>query len=799
MPGHPSPLADDVRAPAAALGAADDDDRAVLGPLSYPQEWLWYLDQLEPARSTYGVTHAWRIRGPLDVDALRKGLQWLVDRHASLRTTFVVVDGVPRQRVAQHREFVLAVDDLGAVAADARDAAAAAIARDEARRPFDLVNGPLFSGRLLRLDATRHWLLLPRHHTISGGWRDLATRELSIAYNAFAAGDTPQLPPLALQYLDYARWQRDTLQGEYLAQLESYWRQRLAGAPTALALPTDRRRPPVRQGDGARIRFTLAAERVDALRALARATGATLHMTLLAAFHVLLARYTGQDDILVGAPVSGRERADFDGVMGMFINTVVHRGELGADPTFRAFVGQTAASAAEAYRHQALPIGRLVQALAPKRDAGRNPLFQAMYSLQDRYETSVPLTFVGTTSEPVDTYNGTSKVDLSLLLLRDGPRLQGMLEYATDLFNADTIETMAGQFVALVDEIARDPDRRVGALSLLRLVIESGIVVDWNATSAPYPADRTVHALFSEQARRTPAAIALVAGEWTLDYATLDRNGDALARRLRDSGIAPRSRVGICAGRSIEGVVAMLGVLKAGCAYVPLDPDHPAPRIAMLLNDAGAAAVVAVPSATEALSAWSVDGKPVLLIESLDDAPGADQVEVTTGSDELACVMYTSGSTGAPKGVAVPHRAIARLCLGTDYVQLRASDVVAHLANPAFDAATFEIWAPLLNGASVALLGTDTVLAGDAFATALDQHRVTTLFLTTALFNHVVRETPRALNGRQVLFGGEAADPRTVHACLTDARPRRLLHVYGPTETTTFATWHEVVAGTRMR
>ena len=768
-----------------------------IAPLSSAQAGLWFLQQLAPDSPLYNVVHAWRIEGDLDLGALRRALRFVVDRHHALRTTFVLGDHGIGQRVLDGFEPELELASLEGIAPGARAGEALRRATDVGRRTFDLMSGPFLRAFLLRLDARRHWLVLVLHHAIrDGAAMSILCRDLSVAYNAYHKAEAPALAPLPKQFADYAVAQQAALRGAPLEALIAYWRMRLAGAQSVLELPTALRRPVRPSHAGERERFVVKDEIVGRLRALARSEGATLHMSLLAAYQALLARYTNQEDILVGAPVAGRGDPDYESVVGCFINTVVHRGDLSGDPNFRTLLQRTRDSAAQAYAHQALPFERLVEALAPDRDPGRHPLFQALFSLQDAIDSCPdPLLLDGLVATPIDVPLRTSKLDLALVLVRDGARLQGVLEYATDLFTPAWARQFVDRFLSLLRAITADPDRAVSRLPLMSAERRHQILIDRNRTRAPFPENESLALLFEAQARRSPAAVALVRGMRTLSYAELRAQARTVRRRLLQGGVSEGSRVAVCMERSIEEVVASLGVIAAGCAYVPLDPTHPPERLAALVDDAEAAAVLTTPEEVSALAVSRIGStRPILTLDAaapLEDGSDAELIE-TRGGSEPACLMYTSGSTGTPKGAVIPHRAIACLVCGADYVRLTERDVVAHLSNPAFDAASFEIWGALLNGARLAIIDREAVLAPTALAAAFEEASITVAFMTTAVFNQVAREAPRALEQRQILFGGETADPRAVAAALREGHPERLLHVYGPTEATTFATWHEV-------
>jgi len=785
-------ISSDPDLPLSRLSLDMPTDTRALAPLSSGQAGLWFLQRLAPESAVYNAVHAWSIEGALNLDALQRALQFVVNRHHALRTTFVLVDGRPRQRVIDPLAVDIPLRSLAGLGAESGDVEALRVATEAGREPFDLLQGPFFRVFALRLSEHRHWLVMVLHHAIrDGASTAILCGELSRAYNAFASGGAPELAPLRAQYADYAAWQHETLRGDRLEGLVTYWRERLAGAAT-LDLSTGRH-PVLPSGAGARERFIVEAKLVAGLRALAQQEGASLHMTLLASFQVLLGRYANRDDVSIGVPVAARTRAEFEDVIGCFVNTVVHRGDLSGDPTFRTLLQHTRDSAAQAYAHQDLPFERLVETLAPERDPGRHPLFQAMFTLQDAFDSCpMPLALDGAAATPVDVYVGTTKIDLTLLLVRDASRLLGAIEYATDFFTASWARRLVGQFLVLLDAIVDDPDRPISRLPLVGAAERDRILVGCRNVGKPHSETETIPALFAAQVRERPDAMAVVDGERSVTYAQLDARARALARRLRDLGVAEGARVGVCAERSIEEIVAFVGALQAGCVYVPLDPSHPSERLAAILRDAGAAAIVVTPSARRALP--EAGARPVIVLDStsaaIDNASSA--VETTSRAEDPAYILYTSATTGESKGVIVPQRAVARLVRDTDYLQLSAADAVAHLSNPAFDAAVFEIWSALLNGARLVVIPREAVLSRPALAADLERHGVTMFLLTTALFNLVARDMPQTFTDRVVFFGGETVEPRWVAAALAAGRPKRLLHVYGPTEATTFVTWQEV-------
>jgi len=760
-------------------------------PLSFAQERLWMLDRILPMPCAYNVARGIELRGPLNESALTKALDDLIQRHETLRTRIDAPDAAPVQRILPDGQVVLRIDDVQTRAEATRRAEA------EAQAPFDL-NGPLVRARLLRLAREEHWLLLTLHHIVTDGWSmGVLWRELALLYEARCRGQEAALAPLPVQYADYALWQREWLQGAVLERQLGYWKRALADVP-ALELPTDRRRPLVSSYRGARVRFELAPALTQALKALSRAERATLFMTLLAAFQVLLYRYSGQEDLAVGVPVAGRSRPELEGLVGFFVNTLVLRGDLSGQPSFREYLARVRERALEAYAHQDLPFEKLVEELAPRRDASRNPLFQVMFVLQNTPQERWQLPGVQVEPLAIDTHS--AKFDLTMELTEAEGRLLGVLEYATDLFDAATAERMLGHFRVLLESIVADAGQRVAQLELLEAAERRRLLVEWNDTARPYPREATIQALFEAQVERSPGAIAVSCAGQELTYGELNARANRLAHELRTRGVGPDVLVGLCLERSLELVVALLGVLKAGGAYVPLDPSYPAERLAFMLEDTRAPVLITQERLLKALPPFA--GHTLCL--ERDSARLAQHhtsnPEPRAQAHHLAYVIYTSGSTGKPKGVMIEQRGVVRLVSNADYVHLGPADCVAQASNASFDAMTFEVWGALLSGARLVVLPKATLLEARALEQAIAAQGITTLFLTTALFNRLAQASPPPFSRlTHLLFGGETADPGAVRRVLGEGTPRRLLHVYGPTETTTFATWHEVAGASDPR
>jgi amino acid adenylation domain-containing protein len=757
-------------------------------PLSFAQQRLWFLDQYEPENNLYNIPAAIRLKGALNVIALERSLSEILRRHEALRTTFSIVDDRPAQVINEAPDFRLSVIELPEFSAEEKKKTAAGFAAEEALKPFNFSEGPLLRVKLLRLAENDHVLLITMHHIISDGWSiKILIRELGALYDAYTNGQPAALPELPMQYADFAAWQRKWLQGERLEQQLSYWREQLAGSLPLLELPTDRPRPNFKTYNGADVHLNFSRSLSEELTHLGRREGATLFMTLLSAFCALLHRYTNQEDILVGTPIANRNRAETESLIGFFVNTLVLRVRLSDAMTFRELLRQIRETALEAYAHQDLPFEKLVEELQPERTLSHSPLFQVMFHLQNAVTETLDLSGLSASQLEVETQ--TAKFDLSLSMAESKAGLVGTLNYNTDLFDAASVERMARHFERLLDAVVSNPDEQISRLPLLSEAERDKVLFEWNDTRRDYVEDRPVHLVFTEQARRTPEAVAVRFEQNELTYSELNRRANRLAHRLRRLGVGPEVFVGLLARRSVGMVVAMLAVLKAGGAYVPLDPDYPRERLALMLEVSQCPVLL-----TNGVTAEGLTGRRALLdiadptINSESDVDPAD----ATDRENPAYVIFTSGSTGTPKGIVIPHRAVNHLVAG-DYVELGSSNCVAQASNASFDATTFEVWGALLSGAQLVELPLDVILSPRDFAEEIRRRRIDTLFLTTALFNQIARELPEAFAPLEhLLIGGEAADPSAVREVLESSPPRRLLNVYGPTETTTFASWQLV-------
>ena len=765
-------------------------------PLSFAQQRLWFLDQYEPDNILYNLADAIRLQGALNVSALEQSLNEILRRHEAVRTTFSIVDDRPVQVIHEARDFRLRVIELRESCLAEKEATAARLAAEEARTPFNLGEGPLLRVKLLRLAADDHVLLITMHHIISDGWSiKVFIGEIGELYEAYANGRDAALPALPMQYADFALWQRSWLQGEKLEEQLSYWRAQLADAPPVLDLPTDRPRPAFKTFHGGYLTLIFSKKLSEEITQLGRREGATLFMTLLSAFSALLHRYTNQEDILVGAPIANRNRAETENLIGFFVNTLVLRVRFSDAMTFRELLRQITETALDAYAHQDLPFEKLVEELQPERTLSHSPLFQVMFHLQNAVTESLSLSAVSMSKLEVETQ--TAKFDLSLSMAESDEGLVATFNYNTDLFGAASIERMAQHFERLLEAAVANPDEHVSRLRLLSDTEKDRILFEWKDGRRDFDEnsskDRPVHLTFAAQAGRTPEAVAVRFEQHELTYGELNLAANRLAHRLRRLGVGPEVPVGLLARRSAGMIVAMLAILKAGGAYVPLDPDYPRERLAFMLENSQCPVLVTHGVTAEGLAG---DGHARVLLDtadcSIDSESDADPAD-HTDPENPAYIIFTSGSTGTPKGIVIPHRAVNHLVVGADYVELQPSNRVAHASNTSFDATTFEVWGALLSGAQLVVLPLDVILSPQDFAEEIRRQRIDTLFLTTALFNQIARELPDAFAPLEhLLVGGEAADPAAVRQVLDEGGPRRLLNVYGPTECTTFASWHLV-------
>jgi amino acid adenylation domain-containing protein len=668
-------------------------------PLSFSQQRLWFLSQLQQDSAVNNLAGGVRLRGPLSVAAMGRALNEIVRRHESLRTTIKQIESEPVQIIHSPKHFPLLKIDLQSVPASQRETEAQLLITRGARQTLNLEEGPLFRATLLVLSEQEHILLLVMHHIISDGWSiGILVRELIELYSAFAAGRPSMLPELPVQYVDFAAWQREWLQGDVLDRQVSYWKEKLAGAPSLLELPTDRPRPPSLTYRGARHAVAISSELAESLRQLGERQHATLFMTLLAAFQVLLFRHAGQDDIVVGVPIAGRNRPELEDSIGFFVNMLAVRTDVSGNPTFRELLARVREAALGAYEHQDLPFEKLVEEIQPERDTSYAPLFQVMFHLDNLGPRSFELP--GLTVTPLEADTGTAKFDLSLDLIESSTGLKGWFDYNTDLFDDSSIQRLAERFQILLKAAVAGPDTSIVDLPLLSPAEKDQLVVGLNQTAEVFPQASCLHQIFEAQVEQTPNATAVKFGAQELTFAELNQRANQLSHRLRRLGVGPEVLVAICMERSLELPIALLAVLKAGGAYTPLDPAYPRDRISFILAETGAPVVLTQQALAEN---HSFEGVQVIRLDSdvelfANESKENPRTEVT--EENLCYVIYTSGSTGQPKGAMLHHRGVRnRLLWGiTDY-RLGEGDVVLHKTPLTFDVSAWELFAPLLSGA----------------------------------------------------------------------------------------------------
>ena len=783
------PMAAPVRL-VAGLGAVRE------GPLSAAQQRLWFLDQFNPGSVAYNEGRAIRLRGELDVPTLAKAFADLIARHEGLRTTFPMHDGSAVQRVEPAQSFSLPILEL---ATGSHDEASRRVG-EELARPFDLAAGPLFRAGLFRLTARDHVLWFVFHHIIADGSSvTILLHELAALYNARRAQRSPGLPELPMQYLDVARWQRDSQREESIELHRAYWKEQIAGKLTALDLPADRHRPAVLSYKGSRIPLKISEEVVKSLRELGRREQATLFMTLMATFNVLLFRHSGQEDVIVGFPIANRNRQELQGLIGFFVNTLPLRTDLSGNPQFTEVLRQVRRRALEAYAHQDMPFERLVDDLVPERDLARTPIFQVMVALLEDPVRSfdVPGLQCSALEIPVPT----TRFDL-VLNLEEGPNgLVGGLEFSTDLFDRDTIERLAGHLQTLLQSVIADPERPILALPMLSNTERRELLVQGSCAEPRSGGSSCLHSSFEAQAARTPDAVALVFEGTTVTYDALNRRANQLAHHLRSEGVKPDTLVGLCVDRSIEMVVGILGILKAGGAYVPLDPTYPPDRLQFLLEDSAVSVVV---TQEQHLGSIRTTGPEIICLDRDASALASRSeanLDVEVAPEHLAYVIYTSGSTGKPKGVLVTHRNVARLFEATNrWYEFGPNDVWTLFHSFAFDFSVWELWGALLYGGRLVVVPYWVSRSPEAFHELLRSERVTVLNQTPSAFRQLIqadiaskaRPTDMAL--RYVIFGGEALELQSLRPWFNrygDAQPL-LVNMYGITETTVHVTYRPI-------
>ncbi|MES2660596.1 MAG: amino acid adenylation domain-containing protein [Verrucomicrobiota bacterium] len=766
--------------------AGDGDANILAFPASPAQEAFYYLEKLSPGHPAFNVPVRFELKGVLDRGLLKAAFDALVARHEGLRTSFVEEDGKLLQVIAPEVDFPLPCETISHLSGDALEEELNRLGSAEAKTRFDLSKDPLFRASLILTSTDCHILQITVHHSVADGWSiGIITDELAEFYNALLENRDARLEPLAIQYADFTIWQREFLESPELTPHLEHWKEKLKGY-TELLLPTDRPRPAVKSWDGDVVSLVLRPSISEKVARISREHGATMFHVFLAAFKAVASRYTGVDDIAVGSPVAGRTRAELEPIVGTFINSVILRTDLSGDPSFGELVERVRDTVTEAIAHQDLPFEQLVKALQPRRDPGRNPLFQVNFTHQRDFVKPVSFGGAQLTSIPPRTPGAIFDMHFFMVERADGWRAS--CDFARDLFDRETAERLLRHFETFVDAAASEPDVPLSKLPLLTST-EKIELVRWSGTKIPYPADRSLGELFLEQAARQPERTALTHDQRDISYQLLAASALGLRGRLIQAGVKPGNRVALCAPSVPEMISAQIAILLAGASCVPLDPDYPADRLRFMLEDSGATVILT----TAALASHLPNsGNRILLTPLAESLVMPALAEVHVEADTASHVFYTSGSTGTPKGVMVSHRGITRLALGGGFMDFKPEDSFLQAAPISFDAATLEIWMPLLHGGRLVLTG-ESGPSLPAIARAIREQGVTCLWLTAGLFQTMVDEHLTDLKGlRYLLAGGDVLSPDHVGRAFAALPGTKLVNGYGPTENTTFTCCHTV-------
>jgi len=758
-------------------------------PLSYSQQRLQFLDQFDPGSAVYNIPTAIRLQGPLNSDVLKRCFFEILRRHESLRTNFIIQDEKPVQIIEPATSFSLPVVDLEAIPEASREAEIRRLADEEARRPFDLSHDLKLRAILLRLGRDDHVLLLTMHHIASDGWSlGVFFREFAALYTAFVSGKPSPLTELPVQYADFAHWQRQRLQGELFETQLAYWERQIGSNAPVLNLQTDRPRPATQTFNGDRCAVEVTSELTASLKKLSRQDGVTLFMMLLASFEALLFRYTGQEDFVIGSPIAGRIRPEIGDLIGFFVNMLPMRADLTGNPTYRQLLQRVRTAALGAYENQEMPFDRLVEELQPARNLSHSPIFQVMFILQNSPMPGLDL-LPDLTLSLIDVNSGTAKFDLSFSLSDMDGELTGWLEYNSDLFDRETIERMLGHWQMIITAVVSDPDQNLADLSLLTAREQEQLLVDWNETEIEYPREQMIQQLFEVQVAQTPEKVAVVFEDETLTYRQLNERANQLGRYLQSLGVGAESLVGIYMDRSLEMIVGLMGILKVGGAYVPMDPAFPEERLKYMLADSGAKVMLTQQDLPE------LGGQPDIQPVYLDrdwaaiSQESSENLQSQARPENLAYVIYTSGSTGKPKGVQIQHEGVVSFLTSMRQEPgFTAEDILLSVTTLSFDISVLEIFLPLTTGALLVLVSQETAADGRQLTARLDETKATIMQATPATWSMLVESGWQGNDILKVLCGGEALSRALADQLL--ARCGSLWNMYGPTETTI---WSAVV------
>ncbi|WP_417894396.1 non-ribosomal peptide synthetase [Bacillus pseudomycoides] len=751
-------------------------------PLSYAQQRLWFMNQLEPNSSLYNIPTTWCLKGKWAIEALEKGYNALIHRHEMLRTVFQEINGEPLQVIEDYTTKSLQVIDLRHLPQEEKELQMKDLTQREIEKPFDLSEGPLIRTQLIIMEEEELVLLCTMHHIISDGWSmGILFDEWFALYQAFAEEKTAQLQPLPLQYADFAQWQRDWLKDEVLSQQLEYWQKELNGELPVLKLPFDSPRPAVQSYKGDTYQVILPVALLERIKAFSRQEGATLFMTLLAGYQGFLSRYTGQKDILVGSPIANRNHKEIEGLIGFFVNTLVYRANLTDDLTFKELVAQVKGKALKAQEYQDVPFEKVVEVLQPERNASHSPIFQTMFTLQT-HSRKLPK-ILDHSLEPIPSYMAVAKFDLTVVMEETEEGLQVAFEYNTDLFNASTINRMAKHFEPWLSEVMDSPQKSIGSLKLMSKGEEKQLLKEWNDTRVEYPTESIIQELFEQQTARTPEAVALVYKNQRLTYKELNERANQLAHSLLKKGVGPETMVGICMERSVEMIVGLLGILKAGGAYVPLDPTYPEQRLKYILDNANIKLMVTQRN----VKGWIPEGIEIICLDENQEMISQESMAnpvVEATPENLAYVIYTSGSTGNPKGVLLEQKGLCNLVHTIiDLMQLNSNSRVIQFASLSFDAAVFEIFTTLVAGGTLCVSSQEDVMPGEPLTKFLQNNKITHATLPPTVLNALDESKFEHL--KVVVSAGSACSEELAKRWSNN---RIFINAYGPTEATVCAT-----------
>ncbi|PMB24627.1 non-ribosomal peptide synthetase [Fischerella thermalis] len=764
-------------------------------PLSFSQQRLWFIDQLYHGSSFYNIPIAFHVQGNLNIAALQQSLNEILKRHEVWRTNFTLVNAEPVQEITTQVYWDLPIINLEHLSGKNWEEKVKQLVAKEAKKPFNLAKGLLVRATLLRLSEEEHILLVTMHHIITDGWScGVFLRELSTLYAAFSTNQPSPLSELPIQYADFAVWQRDRIQGKILTTQLNYWKQQLKGELPVLQLPTDRPRPTVTTFAGAKEYFTFSTTLTNALRQLSQREDATLFMSLLAAFNVLLYRYTDQEDILIGSPIANRNRAELEGMLGLFVNTLVLRNNLSGNPSFRELLHRVREMTLDAYAHQDLPFEMLVEELQPERDLSRNPLYEVMFVLQNTPSSVEEVS--GLTLHTLDFDSGTAQLDIFLSMSESEERLTGCLEYNTDIFDSATITQFINNFQTLLENIVANPEQRLSELSLLTASEQEQLLFKFNQTRTDYPQDTSLHQLFEQQVKLTPDSLALISEFEKVTYRQLNHRVNQLAHYLQKQGVTKETLVALCLERDLDMVVGILAILKAGGAYIPLDPSYPVERLNFMLWDSQASLLITKQEILEKLS-LSTAQTVCLDIHKDEIAQESSENPINiSSSDNLAYIIYTSGSTGTPKGVLGTHRGTVN---GLHWLwktyPFTQTEVCCQKTAISFVDSIWEIFAPLLRGIPTVIISNATILDPQLFIETLVRHKVTRIILVPSLlrllldnYSHLVKKLSQL---KLWITSGEALSVKLVQSFQKLMPLAKLINLYGSSEVSANATYYD--------